>query len=389
MCRFHNGEMLFREITGQEDAKQKLCLAVKKGRIPHAQLFTGPHGSGQLPMAVAFASYVLCEARSDEDACGACPSCQKMSKLIHPDLHISMPVNTTKKVKKDPCSEPFMEEWRESFLANPYLTLEDWLSGLGIENKQGIINVLQSAEITSKLGLKSFEGGRKIVIIWLPEKMNVPAANKLLKALEEPDENTLFLLATEDREALLPTILSRTQMLKLSRPEDAEIAKTLQARFGLNEAEAGRIASMADGNVSEAIHHATDADASVGHHDDFVKWMRMCFAIRKNMGELLEWISGISTSGREYQMAFLRYGLHILQQCLRMNNSMPQLVHTVDKEFITKFSPFVNEANVEELANLFEEAMAHIQRNAYPRILFLDVSIRIGRLLKKGREHMA
>ncbi len=383
--------MLFNEVIGQEPAKAKLRMMVKTGRISHAQLFTGLQGSGQLPLALAFASYILCEKSVDGDACGKCPACNKTSKLIHPDMHFVMPVNTNKRVTRKPSSDQFMEEWREAIMENPYITLENWLLKLGIENKQAIINVQQSNELTAKLALKSFEGGYKIVIIWLPEKMNVMAANKLLKTLEEPEKETLFLLVADDIGNLLPTILSRLQMLKLERLSEEQIATVIKKEYKVSDDVAARVAGMSDGNYSEALQFMEKTNTFENQLEEFIQWMRCCFAIKSSMKNLLEWIDHISSTGREKQMLFLHFCLHMVEQCIWINYKIDDVRYNMqseDRKFLEKFAPFINEANRNEISTLFNDGIGHIQRNAYPKLLFMDMSIRISRLLKRGKQEL-
>ena len=226
--------MLFKDIIGQEEIKKKLIKTVEENRVSHAQLFSGPEGAGSLPLAIAYAQYISCENRSGNDSCGTCHSCFKYSKLIHPDLHFILPVASTPKVK-EPLTDKFLEEWRVSFIENPYLNPAEWYKAIGLENKQGFINVAESNEIIRKLSLKSYESEYKVVIIWLPEKMNKSAANKLLKIIEEPPSKTLFLMVTENSTNILPTIYSRVQVIRIPKLEEAEILLALQQGFDLEE----------------------------------------------------------------------------------------------------------------------------------------------------------
>lgn len=245
--------MLFREVVGQQKLKQRLIQSVKENRISHAQLFVGAEGCGSLALALAYAQYVSCENKQQEDSCGSCTSCTKYQKLIHPDLHFVYPVATTKSVTKDPVSDDFIKEWRECILSNPYLGLARWYEAIGVENKQGIINKFESAEIVRKLNLKTFEADYKVMIIWLPEKMNHVAANKLLKMLEEPPEKTLFLLVAENTSLMLQTILSRCQLIKVPKIDSDSMLKALVAKHNISEPTANSISKIANGNFLVAL----------------------------------------------------------------------------------------------------------------------------------------
>jgi len=260
--------MLFKEIIGQEEIKKKLIKTVEENRISHAQLFSGPEGAGSLPLAIAYAQYISCEDRSGNDSCGTCHSCLKYSKLIHPDLHFILPVASTPKVK-EPLTDKFLEEWRESFLENPYLSPAEWYKAIGLENKQGFINVDESYEIIRKLSLKSYESEYKVVIIWLPEKMNKPKENKLLKIIEEPPSKTLFLMITENSTNILPTIYSRAQMIRIPKLEEKEILLALQQKYDFEEVNMKDAAHLADGNYLRALNILEKTEENKLHFEKF------------------------------------------------------------------------------------------------------------------------
>ena len=241
--------MQFKDIVGQEALKTKLIQTVKEGRISHAQLFLGNAGYGSLPMAIAYAQYVSCENRNDTDSCGNCPSCHKYQKLIHPDLHFVFPVNSTKSITSDkkPVSDHFINEWRSIISSDLYFTEQDWYETIGIENKQGIISANEADRIISKLSLKPYEAKYKIMIIWLPERLNIASANRLLKLIEEPPANTLFLLVSENAGQILRTIYSRAQQIKLSPIEDKPILDTLISK-GIADKDAHTATRLSQGN---------------------------------------------------------------------------------------------------------------------------------------------
>ena len=239
--------MFFKDVIGQEETKQRLIQEVNEGRIPHAQLICGPEGVGKLPLALAYARYISCTNRGATDACGVCPSCVKFSKLVHPDVHFVFPV------VKSGRSDDYIVEWRRMVLNNLYFNLNHWLNEINAENAQAVIYTKESDEIMKKLSLKSSEGGFKITIIWLPEKMQLACSNKLLKLLEEPPEKTVFLLVSEAPDLILPTILSRTQRFNIRKIDEASIAQVLQQKYGVQQATSATIAHLANGNFIKAL----------------------------------------------------------------------------------------------------------------------------------------
>lgn len=377
--------MYFRDVIGQAAVKNRLIQAVHDQRIPHAQLYLGPEGSGNLTLALAYAQYLCCENRGENDACGTCISCIKYEKLAHPDLHFVFPVNTTKSVSKHPTSAKFLAEWREALTQNSYINLHQWLEHIGIENKQGIINTDESGEIMRALSLKAYEAPYKVMVIWRPEKMNLAAANKLLKILEEPPEKTVFLLIAEDHEQIIPTILSRTQLVKVPRLPASELSEALVERWGQSPAAAASTAHMADGNYLEATRLLQDSEEEHFNRDMFIGWMRLCYS--KNVLKAQDWTDQMSTIGRERQKNFLHYGLHLLRECLMVNYGTDALVRLEgpERDFVQKFSPFVHEGNSLQLIQGLEEAHYHIERNANPRILFLDLSLQTIKRLRIKR----
>ncbi|MBL0341038.1 MAG: hypothetical protein IPP71_09005 [Bacteroidetes bacterium] len=246
--------MKFTDVIGRQEVKARLVHSVHEGRISHAQLFAGTEGGSGLVLAFAYACFIHCENPTQTDSCGICASCIKHNKLVHPDLHFSYPVVTNSTIKdRSPKSTDYILQWREAFLHNPYMDINQWYNAMGVENKQGFMSVEESADILRKLSLKSFESKYKIQIIWLPEKMRVDASNKLLKIIEEPPDNTVFILVTEHREQLLPTILSRTQLVKTPAPSIQEMADAIGKLFNKEPKIARRIANLANGKINAAF----------------------------------------------------------------------------------------------------------------------------------------
>lgn len=369
--------MLFKDIIGQETIKDRLIQSVKDNRISHAQLFLGPEGSGNLAIAIAYAQYISCIKKQENDSCGTCPSCIKYNKLAHPDLHFVFPVVGSKEV-----SSHFLSEWREAVLENPYLNLFQWYQFLDVENKQGIIGVEESADILHKLSLTSYESGFKIMIVWMPEKMHTSASNKLLKILEEPPDKTLFILVAENEDLLLKTIVSRTQLIKIKKIPDAEIKKALAEKYQLTEQEAPRMAYLADGSFNHAMALTKEVEEEDFNFKTFRDWMRLCF--KNDVPAIITWGNEISTIGRERQKNFLAYALNVLRECLMLNYADPSLVRIEGEEidFVKKFAPYIHAGNCEQMIQIFEKAIAHIERNAYPKILFLDLSLKCMELLR-------
>ncbi|RYD91818.1 MAG: hypothetical protein EOP54_21805, partial [Sphingobacteriales bacterium] len=262
--------MQFKQIVGQHAVKQRLITSVQENRVSHAQLFLGPEGSGSLPLAVAYAQYLSCEDKQPDDSCGACSSCRKYQKLMHPDLHFSYPFFAK---HKDDTALTFIEQWRDSFLANPYLNLDAWRDSLEAENKQANINIAECHQIIKKLSLKPFESQYKVLILWLPEYLD-KEGNALLKIIEEPQPNTLFLLVAQNQDQILNTILSRTQLIKITAPGYDEIKDYLLLEQGQPQGIAAEIAYLSNGNISEAI--AMTRQDSSNYHNLFVQWLRLC-----------------------------------------------------------------------------------------------------------------
>lgn len=375
--------MQFKDIIGQEEVKQKLRLSVQENRVPHAQLFLGPEGNGKLPLALAYAQYILCPNRTSTDSCGVCPSCQKISKLTHPDLHFVMPTTTTKSVKSNPEADLFLNEWREYVLQKEgYVDTSSWYEFLEVENKQGYISVRDAATLLRKLSFKAYEGEYKIAIIWMAEKMRVDTANKLLKLLEEPPEKTLFVLIAEDQEELLATIRSRTSLVKVPRVEQETIKNALVQRLHCSEQQASDAAIVADGNWIKAIELVNDSEDQKYYFRTFQQWMRYCFKAAIN--ELIDFSNNIKSIGRERQKQLLEYGLGIVRNSLLVNNNLVQLVMLPEEEkkFNSGFAPFVKPANMIQIADLLEEASRQIERNGYAPLIFLDVSFKMTKLLR-------
>lgn len=375
--------MLFKDIPGLEDTKQTLMQSARRGQVHHAQLFFGGEGSANLAMAWAYATYVNCENRQPDDACGVCASCSKMGRLVHPDLHQIFPVAATKKVTKNVSSDAFLPDWRGFLSRNPYATLADWADCIGTENRQPQISAEESRSIIQRLSMKSFEAEYKVLLLWLPETLNTTSANALLKILEEPPARTLFLLVSQAPDKVLATIRSRTQMVRIRSFTDREIAGELTARHHAAPPRAAQIAYMADGNLNAALHHL-HAETKNDQHENFANWMRLCHQMEKKLPELVRTTDKMATLPRESQRSLLQYGISIVRESLLCTLQEPSLVRLEGEEmtFVQNFSKIVTEQKAERLFTYFSEAMFHLERNASPRIVFLDTSLQIAAAIK-------
>ncbi len=338
-------------------------------------------------LALAFAQYVACTNKLENDSCGLCLSCVKHQKFAHPDLHFVFPVATTVSVKTKPVSKNFLVEWRALLNDNAYFSLFDWLKHIGVENKQGIISVEESTHIVKDLSLKPYESDTKIMLIWMPEKMNVQAANKLLKIIEEPPHKTLFLLVAESSENMLATVLSRTQLLKVPRYSDAEVSNYLTSR-GIEQGKAQMISALVEGNINEALQLAEHAEDAEGNSMRFVQWMRLCFSALqvKDIDKLVQWSETMAKAGRENQKSFLLFASNVMRDALLKNYGVDAMMKmNVGGQNFTmeKFAPFIHADNCMEIMEELNMAQLHIERNANPKILFLDTSFKIARLLHK------
>ncbi len=392
--------MRFSDIIGQSGVKDLLSRGVDTGHISHAQLFCGRCGYGALPLAVAYAQYILCENRIDGDSCGVCPSCYKVASLEHPDLHFSFPVSNSEFVVKrntsgssEITSDSLIEKWREMMglcqggnghgsVRQGYFSENEWYEHIGIgKNSQGIINRSEAHEIIRKFGYKSYEGGYKILIMWLPERMNDSAANKLLKLFEEPAEKTLFILVSQSPDAIIKTILSRTQTVNIPPIGVDDMTAYLSARFSGIDAEA--VAKSSQGDILSA-HAMVEDDGDDTNFNMFASLMRLCFAV--NHTGLIEWGENAASLSREAQKEFISYSLNMLRDSYMVTLGVPQLNYSFGRhaQFITRFFPFVNNSNIEILISEFERVALELSFNANTKILFVHFALSISKLIRKA-----
>jgi len=374
--------MKFSEIPGQKEIIGKLIGSVISERVSHAQLFKGPEGCGSLALALAYAQYVSCENRSQRDSCGTCKSCIKYGKMIHPDLHFVFPVIKDKKTS-EPVSDKYIEQWREFVKASPYFSLTGWLDTIEVGNAQGLIFASEASEILKKLSLKAFESDFKVMVIWLPEKMHQATANKLLKLIEEPPEKTLFLLVSDEPDKVIPTILSRCQLIKIPAFKTEEISSFVLERFRIHKAKADDISRVSNGNIIRAIELCENEDSSLLNLNRFKSLMR--FAWKRDIISIISWSEEVAAIGREPQKSFLLFSLHLIREnlMLTLDQMKNRLVFMTgeEAEFSSKFHPFINQENIYSFAEELNLAHAHIEANGNAKIVFLDLALKLTRLI--------
>lgn len=381
--------MHLHKIVGQNYLKNHLIKSADVGRIPHAQLFVGPEGSGVLALALAYAQHILCGDINlkHNDAKTQCDL--KFNSYSHPDLHFIYPTVTSPDVKSKLKSIDFLTEWRKFLIEQPYGSLFDWYDVLDVKNKQGEIRVDDAQEILKSLSLKAYEGGFKVMIIWMADKMNIAASNKLLKFLEEPTDKTVFLLITENEEDIIQTIRSRCQVLHFSRLSKIEIKNALITNENIDPQKAEKIAHIAQGNYNTALQSCRQNEEASPFEEWFVTWVRAAFRAKGNAAaiqDLISWSDNIASLGRETQKKFLSYCIDMFRQALLQNYNTPQLVYfetVVEKFSLEKFAPFVNGNNINDVFKEISDSIYHIERNGNAKIILTDLSIKLTRLIHK------
>ncbi len=373
--------MQFKEVIGQRPTKELLIQLVQEQRVPHAILLIGPPGNGKLALALAFATYLNCKNKTEDDSCGICSSCLKYRKLIHPDLHFTFPVVKTSSISK-PTSTDYLAKWREYFIANPYPVYERWNQLIAEENKQGMIYVDEAADIIQKLNKKSYEADFKVSLIWLPETMNPTCANKILKILEEPPSNTIFVLVTEEEQRLLGTIRSRCQTIRLPKIGENDLAGRLSVHTSLGENNPAIVARIANGNYNLAEELLLEDEVRKYNHRQYTSLMRSGYG--RNLSELLAWSDDLSVIGRVRQLSFLRYCSEFTRENFMSNFQQPALVTMDDNEekFAAKFAPFIQEKNVILLFAEFEKSLRDIASNGNAKAVFTDMAIKVSKLIR-------
>jgi DNA polymerase-3 subunit delta' len=369
--------MYFRDIIGQQAAKRHLIDEVARGHVPHARIICGGEGVGKLPLAIAYARYLCCQHRGPEDACGECPSCKMMNRLAHPDVHYVFPVINKKGSVNGSVSDDYLREWRNLLSERPYFHMSHWLKAMGAENQQARIMVRESDEILRKLSLKSSQGGYKVMIIWLPEKMNQECSNKLLKLLEEPPAQTVFLLVSEEPDLLLPTIQSRAQRFPLPGIAEEDIRQALLTEQHLQPEDAAEKAHLSEGSWLKALESIQVSDDTQLYFDLFVRLMRLSY--QRKIKEMKAWSEEVAAMGRERQKAFLTYCQRLVRENFVFNFRRPDMVYmnAEEKAFSVRFAPFINENNVMGMMDELTEAQLHIEQNVNAKMVFFDFSLKM------------
>ena len=385
--------MRFKDIIGHSEVKQRLVRTVEDGRISHAQLFVGDEGAGALALAMAYAQYVNCQSPEGGDSCGQCSSCRQMEELAHPDVHFIFPVNKSKSAQAvsgldgdKPVSDHYIKSWRDfvrGSVPRGYFTEQDWYKFIDIDNKQGAISRHEASQIIRKLSFKAFESPYKVLIMWLPERMNDQSANALLKILEEPWDKTLFLLVSESPEKLLDTIISRTQEIRVPAIDTESMAGWLQGHYSLDSTTAVKLARLSFGDILAACRFAEDSGKEDEYFEMFVSLMRLSYN-DKHL-QLMEWADTAAGMGRESQKTLLYNVLRLLRESymLSMKADNVSYLYGAEYDFCSKFSPFVNNRNVEALAGETELAIKHISQNGNARIIFTHYVLTVSKLISR------
>ena len=373
--------MTWNEVIGQEETKARLMQLMEEKRLPHALLFCGPAGCGKMAMAMAFASYLLTSTANNDNAKRNAEA--MLAQWQHPDLHFTFPVIRPTGTSADHkmVSDDFAKEWHAMLMEGPYFSIDQWLSRMKAANQQAIIYASESDDIIRKLSLKSSQGGYKVSIIWLPERMNGECANKLLKIIEEPPQQTVFLMVSEEPEKLLETIRSRTQRIDMKKTATEAIEQALVERRGINEPTAHRIARVANGDWLKALEELDAGNENRLFLDMFVTLMRLAYL--RNIKELKQWSETVAGFGREKQKRMMTYFLRLVRENFMYNFQNPDLVYMTQEEedFAKNFARFINEENVVELSELFTRIIRDIAQNANPRIVFFDMALKVIMLL--------
>ncbi len=379
--------MKFKDIIGQHELKSVLRRSIDGGRVSHAQLFGGESGAGSLALALAYVQYLNCTDRRDGDSCGECPSCIKISALVHPDLHFVFPSNAPKGSSgQKPVSDNFLPQWRETVAENGgYFDEQMWYDALGMDNQQGLIAKREADEVIRKLSFKAFEAQYKAVIIWLPEKMGDEAANSLLKILEEPWERTLFILVSEAPRKLLPTILSRTQEIPVPGIEQAALEEYAAERPGADSVQASAAARLAGGSLIE-LRKILSPERSENVRENFEYFAAlMRYSYNDRHLELLSWADGMASLGREAQKRFLEYSTAMLRESYVLSAGLENISYLWggEAEFCSKFAPFIGNHNIEQLVKEHQSALLHITQNGNARIVFTHFALSVSKLINR------
>ena len=374
------------EVIGQEEAWARLMQMVREDRLPHAMMLCGPQGAGKMALAMAFANYLLCRNHTpDNEACEACPQCKMLARWEHPDLHFTYPTIKLPSMGSDhkPVSDDFARQWHEVIKESPYFSMDQWMNAIGAENQQAIITAGESDDLVRKLSLKSSQGGYKVSIVWLPERMNIECANKLLKLIEEPPQGTVFIMVSEEPDKLLETIRSRTQRIDIKRISTESITQQLKERYGLGDELATRMARLANGSWLKAVRELENDSENTDFLADYQQLMRLAYM--RNIHDLKPWSERIAGYGREKQKRFMDYFIRLTRENFMYNFGNPDLNYMSEEEeaFANKFARFINEANIIPITEMADKVQRDIKQNANAKIVFFDLALQMIMLLLK------
>jgi len=376
--------MTFNQVINQETIKQRLLHDVQANRIPHALMLTGPKGAGKMPLALALAQYLLCEHPSSEDACHECRNCKMVEQWAHPDLHFSFPIIKKKSSSSTPVCDDYLKEWREQLKREVYFDINDWLEDMKAENQQAVYYVTESDALLKKLAIKSSQGGNRVIIMWLPERMNQETANKLLKLIEEPPTRTYFIMVCEEPEKVLGTIISRTQRIVVPALSEQEITEALVMRHAVPQEVAAEIAHVSQGSFTEALHRMAAGNEETLFFEQFVSLMRLAYM--RKIKDLKAWSDALSATGREAQKRFLRYSQRLLRENFVYNfQRQTELNYQMKNEadFSRNFARFINERNVIRMMEELSLAERDIEGNVNAKMVFFDLALQTIVLLKQ------
>lgn len=380
--------MKFADIIGQEEVKAMLRRSIDEGRVSHAQLFSGESGAGALPLALAYVQYLNCTGRRQGDSCGECPSCVKISELVHPDLHFVMPTNAPKGSggSQKPTSDTFLPQWRGLIAeTGGYFDEQMWYDAIGLDNQQGNIAKREADEVIRKLSFKAFEAEYKAVIIWLPEKMGDEAANSLLKILEEPWDKTLFILVSVTPQKLLRTILSRTQEVAVPLVGEPDVSAYAASVLEADPAQAAAAARLSGGNLIE-LKKILSEDYSENVRENFEYFADlMRYSYNDRHLELLGWAENMAALGRENQKRFLEYSTGMLRESYMISAGLENISYLWggEAEFCSKFAPFIGNHNIEQLVAENQYALRDITQNGNAKIVFTHYALSVSKLIVK------
>ncbi len=375
--------MKFAAIIGKQSVKKNLINTVKTGRVSHAQLFHSQTGSGALALAIAYAQYILCQNKQEDDSCGSCFSCKQIQNFSYPDLHFVYPIVKQESKPKEPVSADYLDEWKELMSSNIYFDPMQWSTQMGAEKKLASISKFESDNIVKKLLLKSYSGFEKILIMWLPEKLNGTAANKLLKLIEEPPAKTFFILVSENTEAVLQTITSRCQKTLIPSYSPTEITAHLVSELSVQESAAQVIATLSKGNLAQAIALGGDSQKYQNYSLHFRDWVRYCF--KADVKSIFKWVDESSKMDRDSSKDFLLFALNSFRDALQANLGLTDgnsALFNRASFSLKDFSKYTHLANIPKILELLSEASYEIERNGNPKIIYSDVSFKLANLLR-------